>query len=111
MLDYLEGMERDEVSNTPPGSILDHEEYKSRLTEHSRSASVASPIPKRSASELQDLANSPVSYDKPVPVPNATLHEVGPEDDREDVDSNEQQRSESGMPTLNGVCIRPLFGK
>jgi hypothetical protein len=115
VLDYLEGM--GDADYSPPGSILDHEEYKSRLSEAQRTSSVASPTPKsiRShKSDLQDLANSQVSYDHRSPPPH--MLRPPPEEDPDDADSNVQQRSENGtLPIVRsdlrreGECILKMY--
>lgn len=90
-----------EADYSPPGSILDHEDYKSRLSEAQRTSSIASPTPKSHRnSDLQELANSQVSYDQRSP-PQVHLAEDG-----DDVDSNIQERSESGtLPIVRHFWI------
>lgn len=88
VLDYLEGMSRDDVDNEPPRSIVDDEEYQSRSRDPSR---VQSPSKSHHSDPLQELANSHVS---------SYGHNNHQEDD-EDIASDVQERSQNGEEILH----------
>ncbi|KAF8069975.1 hypothetical protein FPV67DRAFT_1485683, partial [Lyophyllum atratum] len=104
VLQYLEGMSRegDEPDNTPPRSVVDPSEFRSRAgSPRVRSpgviSGVLSPAPRSKTSEaLLDLANSPMSYT------NRNGGKAIHNDDNDDADSNIQEgrRSEAGDTIL-----------
>ncbi|KAF5376295.1 hypothetical protein D9615_008539 [Tricholomella constricta] len=97
VLRYLEGMDSDVPDNTPPRSLVDAEEFRSKLgSPRVRSPGFHSPAPRSKTSEaLVDLANSPMSFTN-MNGGNA-IH-----NDDDDVDSNVQvgRTSEAGETVL-----------
>ncbi|KAL0581315.1 hypothetical protein V5O48_000691 [Marasmius crinis-equi] len=88
VLKYLEGMSsvsREDMDNSRPATIADPDEFKGGT----RSGVYS---PRSQASQLRELAKSPVIY------PNGVAHQI--EDDDDDADSLEQQRSEGNGTVL-----------
>lgn len=118
VLNFLQGIENagDDVHNSPPQSLVDHEEYQSRHSqEGSRSPGshasrrILSPKSKQNSDGvLTNLARSPVSYDNGQP-----KDELAPEAhvDRDDADSNEQEgrTSEPDEDTAQPVVLSWLL--
>lgn len=108
VLNYLEGMSRegDEPDNTPPRSMVDPSEYRSKAgSNRVRSPPIHSPAPRSKTSEaLLELANSPMSYTN-----RNGIHAAPNDDDDGDADSNIQDglRSEAGETILPVVSNSP----
>ncbi|RDB16930.1 hypothetical protein Hypma_002398 [Hypsizygus marmoreus] len=99
VLDYLEGMSREGVDNTPPRSIVDTNEYRSKAgSPRVRSPQLLSPAARSKQSDaLLDLGNSPMSYTNRNGA-NAEHHNDG------DADSNAQE----GRTSEAGETILPV---
>lgn len=105
VLNYLEGMSREgnEVDRTPPRSMVDPNEYRSRsgsAWNGLASPKIHSPAPKSRASELLELANSPMSYTNL----NGGVKDQHAEEDDGDADSNIQD----GLRSEDGGTILPV---
>ncbi|KAF9024803.1 hypothetical protein BDZ89DRAFT_1040870 [Hymenopellis radicata] len=88
VLDYLEGMSRDEIDTKPPPSLVDNAEYRSRGSRSRGPSRVQSPAARSHRSDApNDRANSRVSY-------NGRDDNAG--DGGNDFDSNAQERSDNG---------------
>lgn len=105
VLNYLEGMSRegDEPDNTPPRSLIDPNEIRSRSgSVRNGNGALYSPAPRSHNSDvLQELANSQLSYT------NRYGNGAHPDhNDDGDVESNVQDgmRSEAGDTVLPVVC-------
>lgn len=111
VLHYLEGMSRegDEPDNTPPRSMVDPNEYRSKagsVRTGTRSPGIYSPAPRSKNSDaLLELANSPMSYTNR----NGANLQTNGHDDDGDADSNVQDglRSEAGETIL--PMVSPLY--
>lgn len=109
VLNYLEGMSRegDEPDNTPPRSIVDPTEYRSRAgSAHNGNGALFSPAPRSQRSDgLLELANSPMSYT------NRNGNGVHHSREEDDVASDVQEgvRSEVGETILPVVCHIPYY--
>jgi hypothetical protein len=99
--------EGDEPDNSPPRSMVDPAEYRSKsgsVRNGARSPPIYSPAPRSKNSDaLLDLANSPMSYTNRN---GAIAVEAHVHHDDEDADSNVQD----GLRSEAGETILPVVG-